>query len=395
MFLMNKKKIINDPIYGFINIPDELLFDLMEHPWFQRLRRIGQVGLTYLTYPGAMHSRFHHALGAMHLMWESIRLLRHKGVRISDEEAQAACVAILLHDIGHGPFSHAFENHLLPRTHEELSLEIMNVLNDEFQGKLDLAIQIFTGKYTRPFLHQLVSGELDVDRLDYLNRDSFYTGVVEGKIGTERIIKMLNVIEDRLVVEEKGLYSIEKFLMARKIMYWQVYMHKSVLAAEKMLISSIMRRKRILQDRGAVDVANPLDKMLLGRAGLDDFLSLDDIDVMISLKRHEDLEDPLFSYLSKSILNRKLFRSIIRNQPFPEEEILLIQEKIMDRLEIGEEIARSLLYSGSETTQFYDWKPNQIRFLMKDGNTRLFEDISDLGATRHLTTKYYLVYPKI
>lgn len=392
---MNKKKIINDPIYGFINIPDELLFDLMEHSWFQRLRRISQVGLTYLTYPGAMHSRFHHALGAMHLMWESIRLLRHKGVEVSAEEARSACAAILLHDIGHGPFSHAFENHFLPKTHEELSLEIMKELNREFQGRLDLTIQIFTGKYHRPFFHQLVSGELDVDRLDYLSRDSFYTGVVEGKIGTDRIIKMLNVADDKLVVEEKGLYSIEKFLMARKIMYWQVYMHKTVLAAEKMLISAIMRRKSVLQDRGIENAVSPLDKMLLGQSDLHDFLKLDDADVMIALKRHEDFDDPLFSYLSKSILDRKLFRSLLRNQPFPEGEMTKIEEKLVDHLNIGQETARSLIFSGSETTQFYDWKPNQIRFLMKDGSIRLFEEISDLGATRHLITQYYMVYPKI
>lgn len=392
---MNKKKIINDPIYGFINIPDALLFDLMEHPWFQRLRRIGQVGLTYLTYPGATHSRFHHALGAMHLMWESIGLLRHKGVRISEEEAQAACAAILLHDIGHGPFSHAFENHLLPKTHEELSLEIMEILNKNYDGKLEMAIQIFKGEYPRPFLHQLVSGELDVDRLDYLNRDSFYTGVVEGKIGTERIIKMLNVVDDRMVVEEKGLYSIEKFLMARKIMYWQVYMHKTVLAAEKMLISAIKRRKSVLKERNIDRPETPLDRLLLGKTELEEFLSLDDTDVLISLKRHEELKDPIFSYLSESILNRKLFRSLIQNQPFPGREIEYIQEKIMSHFDTDEEIAAQLIFTGSETTQFYDWKPNQIRFLMKDGSTQLFEDISDLGATRHLTTKYYMVYPKI
>lgn len=392
---MNKKKIINDPIYGFINIPYEILFDLMEDSWFQRLRRISQVGLTQLTYPGATHSRFHHALGAMHLMWQSIGLLRAKGVDISDEEACAACIAILLHDVGHGPFSHALEGQLITVSHEDLSLEIMRRLNEKYRGTLDLAIGIFTGDYPRHFLHQLVSGELDVDRLDYLGRDSFYTGVVEGKIGTNRIIKMMNVVDDELVIEEKGLYSIEKFLMARKIMYWQVYMHKTVLAVEKMLISAIARMKYLVTTFGLPPCPQQFHHLLQGDQSLDLFLKLDDSDVIQALKNHQPFEDALLSYLSEGILNRRLFRSQLSTRPFPADEPQRILQRIKAGLNIDESTARQLLFSGSETTRFYDWKPNQIQFLMKDGSTKSFEEVSDLGDTRHLTTKYYIVYPKV
>ncbi len=392
---MNKKKIINDPIYGFINIPYEILFDLMEDSWFQRLRRISQVGLTQLTYPGATHSRFHHALGAMHLMWQSIGLLRAKGVDISDEEACAACIAILLHDVGHGPFSHALEGQLITVSHEDLSLEIMRRLNEKYRGALDLAIGIFTGDYPRHFLHQLVSGELDVDRLDYLGRDSFYTGVVEGKIGTNRIIKMMNVVDDELVIEEKGLYSIEKFLMARKIMYWQVYMHKTVLAVEKMLISAIARMKYLVTTFGLPPCPQQFHHLLQGDQSLDLFLKLDDSDVIQALKNHQPFEDALLSYLSEGILNRRLFRSQLSTRPFPADEPQRILQRIKAGLNVDESTARQLLFSGSETTRFYDWKPNQIQFLMKDGSTKSFEEVSDLGDTRHLTTKYYIVYPKV
>ncbi|MBY5958355.1 HD domain-containing protein [Membranicola marinus] len=392
---MNKKKIINDPIYGFINIPYEILFDLMEHSWFQRLRRISQVGLTQLTYPGATHSRFHHALGAMHLMWESIGLLRGKGISITEEEARAACTAILLHDIGHGPFSHALEGTLIRKSHEDLSLEIMHALNDQFRGDLGLAIKIFTGEYPRVFLHQLVSGELDVDRLDYLGRDSFYTGVVEGKIGTNRIIKMMNVVDDELVIEEKGLYSIEKFLMARKIMYWQVYMHKTVLAVEKMLISAVSRMQMIIDKNGVPQCSQKFHRLLAGDNSLELFLQLDDTDAIYALKNHQMFSDPLLSYLSEGILKRKLFRSRLSTKPFSVDTSEKILEQLVNTLDIDENTARQLIFSGSETTQFYDWKPRQIKFLMKDGRIRPFEEISDLGDTRHETTKYYLVYPKM
>ncbi len=392
---MNKKKIINDPIYGFLSIPFEILFDLMEHEWFQRLRRITQVGLTQLTYPGATHSRFHHALGAMSLMWQSIGLLRGKDIHITEDEARATCIAILLHDIGHGPFSHALEGQLLTQSHEDLSLEIMHRLNHEFDGDLDLAIEIFTGSYHRKFLHQLVSSELDVDRLDYLGRDSFYTGVVEGRIGTNRIIKMMNVVDDELVIEEKGLYSIEKFLMARKIMYWQVYMHKTVLAVEKMLISAVNRMKSLIRKHGLPACPHPFHRLLAGDGSLSLFLALDDSDVIQALKNHAALNDPLLFYLSEGILKRRLFRSLLSTQPFPADKPDQICTQIQTALGIDENTARQLIFSGTETTQLYDYKPRQIRFLMKDGSIRHFEDISDLGDTRHLTTKYYMVYPKV
>ncbi|WP_236980611.1 HD domain-containing protein [Membranihabitans maritimus] len=396
---MNKKKIINDPIYGFINIPFELLFDLIEHPWFQRLRRIYQVGMTNLIYPGAHHTRFHHALGAMHLMWESINQLRNKGVEISEEEARGACAAILLHDIGHGPFSHALEGLMIPSSHEEISLRIIKVLNKEFNGALTVAIDIFTGKHPKKFLHQLVSSELDVDRLDYLNRDSFYTGVVEGKIGTNRIIKMLNVDDNELVIEEKGMYSVEKFLMARKIMYWQVYMHKTVLAAEKMLISAVSRLKYLVNNRVEDFPGSKSFLTLLTEPGkeniLDDFISTDDIDVLYTIKQHHKFKDSLFSYLSKGLLDRRLFRTQLSNEPFTKEYEEKIVYRIENAMSLEPNVARQLIFSGAETTKFYSEKPRQIQFLMKDGSVRPFEEISELGVTNSKTTKYYLVYPKV
>jgi HD superfamily phosphohydrolase len=244
---MNNKKILNDPVYGFVGIPYGIIFDLVEHPYFQRLRRIKQTSLTHLVYPGALHTRFHHAIGALHLMQQAIDVLRSKGIALNEEEARGVCIAILLHDIGHGPFSHTLEHTLMPVTHESVSLYFMESLNKTFEGRLSLAIKIFKGHYHKPFLHQLVSGQLDMDRLDYLNRDSFFTGVYEGVIGYDRIIKMLSVSNGELVVEEKGRYSIEKFLIARRLMYWQVYLHKTVLSAEQMLISAFKRARLLVR----------------------------------------------------------------------------------------------------------------------------------------------------
>ncbi|MEM9525336.1 MAG: HD domain-containing protein, partial [Bacteroidota bacterium] len=249
---MKQHKILNDPVYGFISIPYGILFDLVEHPYFQRLRSIKQVSLTHYVYPGALHTRFHHALGALHLMGDAIASLRGKGVSISEAEAEAVRIAILLHDIGHGPFSHTLEHTLIEAHHEELSLLFMERLNDEFSGRLNLAIEIFTGRYEKPFLHQLVSGQLDMDRLDYLNRDSYFTGVSEGVIGYDRIIKMLNVADNRLVVEQKGIYSVERFLTSRRIMYWQVYLHKTVMSAEQMLILALKRARKLTLNGQAV-----------------------------------------------------------------------------------------------------------------------------------------------
>ena len=286
----NKLKILNDPIYGFITIPSEFIFDLIEHPYFQRLRRISQLGLTYLVYPGAYHTRFHHALGAMHLMLKAVHILRSKDVPISKEEEEAVLVAILLHDVGHGPFSHALENSIIPGIdHEDLSLEFMNLLNKEFHGKLDLAIAIFKNEYHRAFLHQLISSQLDMDRLDYLRRDSFYTGVSEGQVNTERLIQMLNVADDQLVVDSKGIYSVEKFLVARRLMYWQVYLHKTVLAAEFLLIKILSRAKDVYPISG--ELPSPLKEFIAGELPessyadlLPLYAKLDDIDVMAAIK---------------------------------------------------------------------------------------------------------------
>ena len=290
---MNKKKIFNDPVYGFITLPDDIIFDLIEHPYFQRLRRIRQLGLTHVVYPGALHTRLHHALGALHLMTQAVETLRSKGHDITAEEAKAVYIAILLHDIGHAPFSHALEHILAGVKHEQISLYLMQELNRQFEGKLDMAIAVFTNNYSQKFLHQLVSSQLDMDRLDYLNRDSFYTGVLEGKIGAQRIIKMLELYDDSLVIEEKGIYSIEKFIMARRLMYWQVYLHKTVLGAEQLLVK-IMQRARELSLRGEKLFGSPVLQFFLNedisqkdfskKEMLDLFIRLDDYDIFSALK---------------------------------------------------------------------------------------------------------------
>ena len=304
--MQNKKKIFNDPVYGFITIPYELLFDLIEHPYFQRLRRIKQLGMTDYVYPGALHTRFHHALGALHLMTQTIESLRSKGVKITEEEALGVSIGILLHDIGHGPFSHALEHTIIDIHHETLSLTFMNVLNEEFDGALTTAIDIFTDQYPKRFLHQLISGQLDMDRLDYLTRDSFFTGVYEGVVGYDRIIKMLAVKEDELVVEEKGIYSIEKFLVARRLMYWQVYLHKTVVAAEQMLVRVLERAKLLAKQGIVLKVPDNLAYFLYNdfseaelqensRELLNNFARLDDYDIFAALKEFTLLEDPFLS----------------------------------------------------------------------------------------------------
>jgi HD superfamily phosphohydrolase len=327
----NKKKIINDPVFGFINIRSELVFDLIEHPYFQRLRRIKQLGLSCMVYPGANHTRFEHALGALHLMRSALAILKLKGQEISDEEADAVSVAILLHDIGHGPFSHVLEYTLVPDVpHERISLLLMEELNRQFGGKLELAIRIFTDRYHRHFLHQLVSSQLDMDRLDYLSRDSFFSGVSEGVISAERIIKMLNVKNDELVVEYKGIYSVENFLIARRLMYWQVYLHKTVLSAEYLLIN-VLTRARELALAGTDLFATPVLKAFLqngivlddfifnrpidGRDTLELFTQLDDNDIIASIKEWQNHPDIVLSYLARCIINRRLYKIKISKKP--------------------------------------------------------------------------------
>ncbi|GAB3203674.1 HD superfamily phosphohydrolase [Pontibacter aydingkolensis] len=405
---MNKKKIFNDPVYGFITVPTDLIFDIIDHPYFQRLRRIKQLGLTEMVYPGALHTRFHHALGAMHLMNTALNTLKSKNNEISDKEFEASLIAILLHDIGHGPFSHALETAIFKNVHHEhLSLHIMHLLNEQFDGRLSLAIEIFTGNYHRKFFHQLVSSQLDVDRLDYLNRDSFYTGVYEGKIGADRIIKMLDVANDKLVVEEKGVYSIENFLVSRRLMYWQVYLHKTVISAENMVLRVVQRARELVQ-KGINVPASPCLKFFLtsdvtmqdfqqDSSILERFVSLDDHDVWSGIKEWAYHPDKILSYLANSILNRKLFKVVISNQPIDAELQLGISELVQSQFNIGEEEIKYLMIAGKIGNNAYDVEGQTIDMLTKSGYVIDVAEASDLPNIRALSNKvekYYVCYPK-
>lgn len=408
---INKKKIVNDPVLGFIKIQSEIIFDLIEHPIFQRLRRIKQLGLSYMVFPGANHTRFEHALGASHLMRQAISELRLKGHKITDAEADAVTTAILLHDIGHAPFSHVLENTLVEISHEEISLMLMNQLNDHFKGRLDLAIQIFTNQYKKHFLHQLVSSQLDMDRLDYLNRDSFFTGVAEGTIGVERIIKMLNVWKDQLVVEEKGIYSIEKFLISRRLMYWQVYLHKTVVSAENLLIN-ILKRAKELATTGREIYASPTLKVFLknkftpddfrnntevdGRKILDWYSLLDDNDISIAIKEWQFDTDFVLSTLAKSLNNRKLFKIQIQQTQFTKAADEKILKKITARSGCEGALSEYFLMTGEITNNAYDKHNEKILVLDKTGKTKDMQQASDINLTALTKTvrKYYLCYPK-
>ncbi|MFY9150717.1 MAG: HD domain-containing protein [Prolixibacteraceae bacterium] len=409
----NKKKIVNDPVFGFINIRSELVFDLIEHPYFQRLRRIKQLGLSHMVFPGANHTRFEHALGAVYLMRSAIGTLRMKGQEISDEEADAVTCAILLHDIGHGPFSHALENTLVQEVHHEhISLLLMEDLNRQFEGKLDLAIRIFTDQYPKHFLHQLVSSQLDMDRLDYLSRDSFFSGVSEGVIGAERIIKMLNVRNDELVVEYKGIYSVENFLIARRLMYWQVYLHKTVLAAEYQLIN-VLARARELALRGTGLFATPvlkaflsheitledfkLNRLIDGRPVLDLFTGLDDNDIISSIKEWQYHADPVLAYLATGIINRRLYKIKISNKPFPEHKIAGIKEKICARLNVCNKDLHYFLIADTISNSAYNKGSNEkINVLFKNNKISDIADASDINLSVFSETvrKYFICYPK-
>ncbi|HUM53431.1 MAG TPA: HD domain-containing protein, partial [Chitinophagales bacterium] len=332
---MNKRKIFNDPVYGFISIPYDIVFDVIEHPFFQRLRRIQQLGLSSLVYPGATHSRFHHSLGAMHLMYKSLEVLKTKGHEITEEESQAAVLAILMHDVGHGPFSHALESILVNIEHEHISMLLMQQLQKEFGKPIDIAIQIFTNQYPKKFLYQLVSGQLDMDRLDYLNRDSFYSGVSEGVVGYDRIINMLDMHDDNIVVEEKGIYSIEKFLVARRLMYWQVYLHKTSLVADLILKNAILRAKKVYQN---IEIATSISSNLFFflkneitandfENHLDKFVLLDDTDVMQALKYWMNSDDTILKTLSTAIINRKLFKIEFLEEDKVNEKYNALKEK--------------------------------------------------------------------
>jgi len=407
--LNNKRKIVNDPIYGFINIPFPVLYDLIEHPYFQRLRRIKQLGLTNLVYPGANHTRFQHALGAMHLMEEAISNLRLKKLEITDDEAQAAMIAILLHDVGHGPFSHNLEQIIMEDvSHESLSLLFMENLNREFCGQLDMAIKIFKKEYHKKFLCQLVSSQLDMDRLDYLRRDSFFTGVTEGIIGSDRIIKMLNVANDELVVEAKGIYSIEKFLLARRLMYWQVYLHKTVISADQLLLSIIARAKKLLR-QGDELFATPALLYFLRDFNLehlrrnptdvlDNYAAIDDDDVTIAIKNWTKSCDPTLSRLATNLINRRLLRIEIQNEAFDTERIEQLHHRTAKLYEIPIEQAEYFTRTGVLSNNAYNSANNgeNILVMLKDKPVDIAKasDLEYFFGMSKIVEKYFLCYPK-
>jgi HD superfamily phosphohydrolase len=400
---MGFRKIINDPVYGFITIDDPLIFDIISHPYYQRLRRIKQMALAYLVYPGAVHTRLHHSLGAYHLMSLALNELRSKGVEVTAEEEQGARIAILLHDIGHGPFSHALEHLLIENLHhEEISLMLMKKLNEHFHGALDTAISIFTNAYPKKFLHQLVSGQLDVDRMDYLTRDSFFTGVSEGVIGYDRIIKMLTVHNGELMVEEKAIYSIEKFLVARRLMYWQVYLHKTVLSSEMMLVRILERVKDLGQqgDQGVM-TDGPLTLFLTGKLSvnmdenLDLFTSLDDTDVVSSLKKWTRHPDRILSYLCQSLLDRQLLKVKLQGDPIPAS--WLEEKKKQACLKTGINIADSayLVFTGEAVNRLYNPYDEHINILFKDGTVRNISQVDNALIHENLSRpvkKFYICF---
>ncbi len=402
----NKLKILNDPIYGFITIPNELIFDLIEHKYFQRLRRISQMGLSYLVYPGAHHTRFHHALGCMHLMQKTVRVLRFKGVSLSEEEEEALYIAILLHDIGHGPFSHAMEHSIVNEvSHESISLKFMEKINEEFNGSLTLAIQIFKGEYHRNFLYQLISGQLDMDRLDYLKRDSFYTGVSEGNINSERLITMLTVVDDELVIEEKGIYSVEKFLLARRLMYWQVYLHKTSLVAESLLIRVLKRAKELVDNGTKLKASDALTFFLEHKITSDNFTSevletfsrLDDYDIVSAMKDWVNADDFVLSKLSSMLIDRDLLKIKIKKKPFAEKKKENHINKFIERYKISNEAARYFIFEGTISNQAYHENKQNINILYKSNKIVDIVKATDeynLRALSKPVTKYFMCYPK-
>jgi HD superfamily phosphohydrolase len=402
----NKHKILNDPIYGFISIPDPLIFDLLEDPHFQRLRRISQMGLSYLVYPGAHHTRFHHALGCMHLMTKAVDVLRMKGVEISDLERQGLQIAILLHDIGHGPFSHAMEQSIVEGIHhEKLSLMFMESLNKKYNGSLDLAIALFSGNYHRKFFNQLIASQLDMDRLDYLKRDSFYTGVAEGSINSERMISMLHVQNDTLVIEKKGIYSVEKFLVARRLMYWQVYLHKTSFAAEGVIIRVLKRAKELVQSGIQLPCSDALAYFLSHKIGphnfdedtLHLFSQLDDYDVVSALKSWQSHTDFVLSSLSKMIINRQLPQIKIQAKPFKDSDLIAKKKSLMQSNQLTMHEASYFVFDGIMENVAYDKNKPPIFILSKSKKMTDVIDASDqlnLHALSKAVQKYFVCYPK-
>lgn len=405
---MNKRKIINDPVYGFISIPSALVFDLIQHPYFQRLRYIKQVSLTHLVYPGALHTRFQHALGAMHLMCLALDTLKSKGVDLSPEEEEAAVIAILLHDIGHGPFSHSLEHTLVPGlSHEHLSSLLMKEMNNTFDGRLSLAIEIFKGQYPKRFLHQLVSSQLDTDRMDYLNRDSFFTGVSEGVISFDRIIKMLHVVQDELVVEQKGIYSVEKFLIARRLMYWQVYLHKTVLSAEQMLIKILKRAREIVLSGGQVFASDALSHFLEQQTSLAAFgqnsealhwfTLLDDNDILSMIKAGVRHQDHVLSMLCNRFMVRKLYHVELSNDLPDGDRIYDLRQQVKGLFKVDEADLDYFVFTQSVANSAYELSGGPIRIWMKSGEVLDITKASDLSNLEALTKrveKYMVAYPK-
>lgn len=403
----NKLKIFNDPIYGFITIPDTLLYDLIQHPYFQRLRRISQMGLSYLVYPGAHHTRFHHALGCMHIMQKAVEVLRYKGVIISNEEEKALYIAILLHDIGHGPFSHAMEHSIVENVnHEAISLLFMNRLNEEFDGQLTLAIRVFKGEYHRKFMLQLISSQLDMDRMDYLRRDSFYSGVAEGNINSDRLIQMMNVVYDVLVIEEKGIYSVEKFLMARRLMYWQAYLHKTSLVAENMLVRVLKRAKELSQKGIVLPCSEPLLYFMQHKVELNDFddavlerfSQLDDTDIIAALKAWQNHNDFILSNLSKMIVNRDLLKIKLSSEKYTPEDVEDLKSKLTNFYRISQQEASYFIFKGKIKNQAYNKDVEPIKILKKDRTIEDVVEASDqlnLKALSKPVTKYFICFPKV
>ena len=403
----NKLKIFNDPIYGFITIPNSLIYDLIQHPYFQRLRRISQMGMSYLVYPGAHHTRFHHALGCMHIMQKAVQTLQFKGVSISEKEENALYIAILLHDIGHGPYSHAMEHSIVEEVHhEELSLLFMEQLNKEFDGKLALAIQVFKGEYHRKFMLQLISSQLDMDRMDYLKRDSFYSGVAEGNINSERLIQMMHVQDDVLVIEEKGIYSVEKFLVARRLMYWQAYLHKTSVVAELILTKILKRAKELTQKGMTLPCSEPLQFFMQNRISLvdfdksvlDKFAFLDDYDVMGAIKTWQFHDDFVLQSLCKMILNRDLLKIQMTDDKPNKENLLDIKNKFITYAKISDKEADYFVFKGKLKNQAYSKSSEPIRILKKD---KTVEDVVEASDQLHLkalskpVTKYFICFPKV
>ena len=403
----NNLKILNDPVYGFISLPHKILLDIIDHPYFQRLRRIKQLGLSHLVYPGALHTRFNHAIGCSHLMTQAINTLQFLGHQITTEEAKGVTLAILLHDIGHGPFSHTLEHSIVSGIkHEEVSLLFMKELNKEFNGELDLAIEIFSDKYHKKFLHQLVSSQLDMDRLDYLKRDSFYSGVSEGVVSNQRIIKMFDVVNDSLVVKQKGIYSIEKFIVARRLMYWQVYLHKTVLSAEFLLMKILKRAKYIALSGGSIFSTTPMKTFLFENIDaeklrdpliLRKFAQLDDMDVFVCIKEWINNTDPVLAELSRMLVHRKLLKVEQKETPFTQKEMDGFKNKYHNPLKFNDQDLEYFIFQDSMTNNAYNSNKDEIKILYKDGTLKDITEASDNFNIQSLSNpvkKYYLFHPE-